>query len=177
MQLRRYIAASAFATCLSVYADEFIAFKSTNFGVSVEQFLQLNPEFRCPSAVSEIIACRSTSTTYAGLEAKRATAVFLQGKLSHIELSIIEDPEEYKATFAFATIDEALISKYGQPRRDKDNAGSLKRILSIWKYAGLSIQLSHSKNDRTNLVGVMIGRDDHWQRSVDLHKAKAKGDI
>ncbi len=162
---------------LPSYADEVISFKMSKFGITVAQFVQFNPEFKCPQDPSEILRCGSTATTYAGFETKSASASFIQGRLSHIELLVKENSEEYLAIYAFGTIEDALVSKYGQPKRTKDAVGGLQRSISVWQSNGLSIQLSHAKKEQINLVGVMIGRDDHWQRSVDLRRSKAKGDI
>ena len=169
----RTIVASA---VILAHAAEPITYKSTNFNVMVRQFLQLNSEFKCSSAGSQISYCRSTSSTYAGADVKNATATFLQGKLSHIDLLILEEVEEYQTILAFASVEAALISKYGMPERTSE-PGALKRTISTWRSGGLSIQLARFHTERSSAVDVMLGRDDHWQRSVDLQKTKAKGDI
>lgn len=167
------IAASA---VILAHAAEPITYKSTNFNVMMRQFSQLNSEFRCSPAGSEVSYCRSTSTTYAGADVKNATATFLHGKLSHIDLLILEEVEEYQAILAFASVETALISKHGMPERTSE-AGALKRTISTWRSGGLSIHLERVHTERVNAVDVMLGRDDHWQRSVDLEKTKAKSDI
>jgi len=166
-----------FMFALDASCAETIAYKDTRFGIPVKQFQAKNPDFHCPELPAPLMDCLSASGTYAGISVIKARAAFVDGMLSHVDLSMVEDPEEHEAISAFRTIEEALISKYGQPIRTTDNVTTLGRVISFWESNGLSIQLTRSKNERGSRVHVMMGRDDHLKRSVEIRKSKAKKDI
>ena len=169
--------ALAIMIAIPAFAGEEIKYKSTEFDTSVELFLRFNSECKCLRGMTQRIDCRSTSSTYSGLRARSTMASFIQNKLYHVEIELVEDAEEYKALQAFGEVERALISKYGEPTRTTHHMGSMEREISVWKFGGISMQLSRGKTDIINIVGVMIGRDDYWQRSMELRSSQAKKDI
>ena len=154
------------------------AYKGTPLGSSVTDFLNGNSEFKCdPIRPASEVDCYSRSTTYAGFEVEQVHAIFLEGKLSYVEISVNKKSEQAIATYTFRMIEQALGEKYGAPTRSTGKLGNLDMTYSIWKSDRSSIQLSQSTSAATSIVGVMIARDDHWARAVDLRKSKAKSDI
>ena len=171
------MAASLLVAQLAI-AGEPLAYKASKLGISLTRFLALNPEFNCaPIEVGKDTTCTSKSSTYAGFGAERVTAFFLDGKLSYVDVNLLQRPDASIAIFAFGTVQEALAGTYGAPARVNDTQGGLVRTMSIWRTEGSTIQLSHSESGASHNVGVMIYRDDHWERSVNQRKSKAKSDV
>lgn len=172
--------ASVLALSLSLqqaHSTEAYSFKGAKLGASVSQFLLLNPEFKCSPPVHAVVDCSSATSTYAGLTASNIAATFIEGKLSYVGITLANGPDEPIALFAFQTTEDALSGKYGASQKASDKTGSLRRLLRIWRADKQTLQLSHATNGTLHIVSVMISRDDHWERSVNLQKAKAKGDI
>jgi len=179
---RRFIQFAAAVLALSLplkpaNSAEMYSFKGAKLGSSVSQFLALNPEFKClPSAYARV-TCSSTTSTYSGFDALKASATFLEDKLSIVEITLVNEAEESNAIFAFHTTEEALSGKYGSPKKLSENIGGLQRLMRIWRSEKQTIQLSRTTNGTLHRATVMIFSDDHWERSVNLRKATAKGDI
>ena len=159
------------------HAAEPFSYKAARLGTSTSQFLLANPEFKCLPPAGAVINCISTTSTYAGLNAEKVIATFLEGALSSVQISLVNGPDESVAHFAYGATEEALSGKHGSPLQTSDRLGGLQRSIRIWTSEKSTIQLSLATNGSVHIVGVMIYRDDHWQRSVDLRRSRAKGDI
>ena len=161
----------------SLLAAEALAYKAAPLGTGVSEFLRLNPEFQCPNKRGVIFECQSRHSTYADFKAKQVSATFLEGKLSMVEIVIFEGPKGESLTGSASVIEHAIASRFGEPRKEERTIGSVAEKISLWKSNEGEMQLSQGSNETIQFLSIMISCKDHWQRSVELRRQSAKGDI
>lgn len=120
------------------------AFKGLQLGSGINAFKKSNPEFFCSATKGggRLLSCFSEKSTYFGKEAKVIWVMFLDGKMSTVDVDIRFAKSqmansEILAHSTFNEIKKLMVTKYGNPNTESEISNNLykKGVSAGWENA------------------------------------------